>query len=459
MTSHSLLNLSPLDGRYAKQVDNLRLILSEYGLFYFRTIVEVEWFKFLFQEKIVSEQTLSINATDYINTIISQFSLKDAERIKQIEQTTNHDVKAVEYFLKEKMAENSELKPLLEWIHFGCTSEDINNLSYGLMFKKACTEYLIPQIGKILEKLQYFTHTFSSMPMLARTHGQSASPTTIGKEFANVTARLMRQIEQLNQQTYLGKFNGAVGNYNAHIIAFPQHHWPELAKKFVESLNLTFNPLTTQIEPHDYLSEMSHHFIRMNTILIDLDRDIWGYISQHYFRQKIIAGEVGSSTMPHKVNPIDFENSEGNLSLANAIFSFLAERLPISRWQRDLVDSTLLRNIAVAMGHTSLGWNSLIKGLNKLDINQNRVAEDLAEHPEVLAEAIQTLMRARGIEQAYEKLKELTRGKVLTLEILREFIQTQPLSKEDKTSLLKLEPKDYTGLARELSHLEKISGS
>lgn len=448
---HPLFNLSPLDGRYIEQLSDLRPILSEYALFYFRTVIEIRWLDTLLKLPEVNQgKSLSQEAFEFLNKIIDGFSLKDAEHIKAIEKKTNHDVKAVEYFIKEKLTQHSELKHYNEWVHFGCTSEDINNLAYALMLKEAYQSQILPQIKKILVFLQATANKYSQVAMLARTHGQPASPTTVGKEFANLWFRLERQLEQFEKINFLGKFNGAVGNFNAHYITFEGIDWLTLSKNFVESLGLTHNPLTTQIEPHDGLAEFFHCLIRVNTILIDMNRDLWGYISLNYFQQKVVDHEIGSSTMPHKVNPIDFENSEGNLSLANALLSFLSERLPISRWQRDLVDSTLLRNISVALGHSYLGWKACLKGLNKLAVNEAAIANDLSRHPEVLAEAIQTVMRALGVEQAYEQLKALTRGKFLDEQTLLAFIETLELPEPDKAKLRDLKPSNYIGLADKL---------
>lgn len=449
MSDFKLLAISPLDGRYFDKVSSLTQYFSEYAFFKYRVQVEIEWFDTLltiFQQKTSSSPD--------IKNIYTDFSVADSLKIKEIEKVTNHDVKAVEYFVKEKLASYSDYQPHLEKIHFGCTSEDINNLSYALMIKKALNETLLPTLTYVHNVLNDFAKRYANQPMLARTHGQPASPTTLGKEFANFAYRLKQQIQALKQVKILGKFNGAVGNYNAHHIAYPNINWLSISKEFVEKLGLIFNPFTAQIEPHDFLAEIFHALIRINTILIDLNRDIWGYISLAYFSQKTIASEVGSSTMPHKVNPIDFENSEGNLSLANALLSFLAERLPISRWQRDLVDSTLLRNIGTAIGHGFLGWQSCLKGLAKLEMNQQKIEEDLLHHPEVLAEAVQTVMRAHNIANAYEQLKEFSRGKPLSLELFQQFISKLDLPQEEKQRLLKLNPLDYIGLAVNLVESE-----
>jgi adenylosuccinate lyase len=448
----TLTNLSPIDGRYADKVEPLRAILSEYGLIRYRVLVEIRWLQALAQEPAIAEVSpLSQEAQALLESIVTSFSVDDAERVKQIEKTTNHDVKAVEYFLKEKIAGNAELMAVSEFIHFACTSEDINNLSYGLMVKAARDEVLLPQLRKVIAAIKEKAGEYAGQPMLSRTHGQSATPTTLGKEFANVAARLERQVKQLAGVELLGKINGAVGNYNAHTVAYPELDWPVFAQKFVESLGLAFNPYTTQIEPHDYLAEFFHALSRFNTVLIDFDRDVWGYISQGYFKQKTVAGEVGSSTMPHKVNPIDFENSEGNLGLANAVFGHLAEKLPISRWQRDLTDSTVLRNIGVGIAHTVIALQATLKGISKLELNPPVLEADLAENPEVLAEPIQTVMRRYGIEKPYEKLKELTRGRRIDAESLAAFVSALDIPDEAKQRLLVLTPRGYTGYAEILA--------
>jgi adenylosuccinate lyase len=385
-----------------------------------------------------------------LNSIISDFSEADAQAVKDIEKTTNHDVKAVEYFLKDKIKDNAELNAVSEFIHFACTSEDINNLSYALMLKEG-RGLILAEIDACIKAISQLAHDSAEQPMLSRTHGQSATPTTTGKEFANVVARMQRQRQQLAQVELLGKINGAVGNYNAHCVAYPAVNWPQFAQNFVESLGLSFNPYTIQIEPHDYMAEFFHALSRFNTILLDFDRDIWGYISLGYFKQKTIAGEVGSSTMPHKVNPIDFENSEGNLGLANAILNFLSEKLPVSRWQRDLTDSTVLRNIGVGIAHTSIAIQSTLKGISKLEINPQLLNQDLDTNWEVLAEPIQTVMRRYGIEKPYEKLKELTRGNRVTGEGMRAFVEKLEIPAEAKAELLALTPHSYTGYAAELA--------
>lgn len=451
MTNFALTAISPIDGRYANKVEDLRPIFSEYGLIRFRVLVEVRWLQALAKHPLITEvHPFSATADELLNNIIDQFSEADAQRVKDIEKTTNHDVKAVEYLLKEKIAGNAELEKVSEFIHFACTSEDINNLSYALMLKegRVVIQHQISECICALKKLALET---ADQPMLSRTHGQSATPTTVGKEFANVAARMLRQQEQLQAVSLLGKINGAVGNYNAHAVAYPAVDWAEFSKNFVESLGLQWNPYTIQIEPHDYIAEFFHALSRFNTILLDFDRDIWGYISLGYFKQKTIAGEVGSSTMPHKVNPIDFENSEGNIGLANALFGFLAEKLPVSRWQRDLTDSTVLRNIGVGIAHTSIAIQASLKGISKLQINVDAIEADLDANWEVLAEPIQTVMRRYGIEKPYEKLKELTRGHRITPEQMRVFIEGLEIPAEAKAELLVLTPRTYTGYAEKLA--------
>lgn len=447
----TLTAISPIDGRYASKVDALRPIFSEYGLIRFRVEVEVRWLQALAAEAKISEvPAFSDAANQLLNSIISDFSEADAQAVKDIEKTTNHDVKAVEYFLKDKIKNNAELNAVSEFIHFACTSEDINNLSYALMLKEG-RGLILAEIDACIKAISQLAHDSAEQPMLSRTHGQSATPTTTGKEFANVVARMQRQRQQLAQVELLGKINGAVGNYNAHCVAYPAVNWPQFAQNFVESLGLSFNPYTIQIEPHDYMAEFFHALSRFNTILLDFDRDIWGYISLGYFKQKTIAGEVGSSTMPHKVNPIDFENSEGNLGLANAILNFLSEKLPVSRWQRDLTDSTVLRNIGVGIAHTSIAVQSTLKGISKLEINPQLLNQDLDTNWEVLAEPIQTVMRRYGIEKPYEKLKELTRGNRVTGEGMRAFVEKLEIPAEAKAELLALTPHSYTGYAAELA--------
>ncbi|WP_150048160.1 adenylosuccinate lyase [Methylomonas rhizoryzae] len=447
----TLTSISPIDGRYAGKVDALRPIFSEYGLIRYRVEVEVRWLQALAAEtKIVEVPALSAEANDMLNKIVSSFSEADAQAVKDIEKTTNHDVKAVEYFLKAKIKDNAELHAVNEFIHFACTSEDINNLSYALMLKEG-RGLVLAEIDATIDAIKKLALDSAEQPMLSRTHGQSATPTTVGKEMANVVARMQRQRQQLAQVELLGKINGAVGNYNAHSVAYPDVDWAQFAQNFVESLGLTFNPYTIQIEPHDYMAEFFHALSRFNTILLDFDRDVWGYISLGYFKQKTIAGEVGSSTMPHKVNPIDFENSEGNLGLANAIFSFLADKLPVSRWQRDLTDSTVLRNIGVGIAHTSIAIQSSLKGISKLELNPAALDQDLDMNWEVLAEPIQTVMRRYGIEKPYEKLKELTRGQRVTGDGMRAFVEKLQIPEPAKAELMTLTPHSYTGYAAELA--------
>jgi len=448
----TLTALSPIDGRYAGKVDALRPIFSEFGLIRYRVLVEIRWLQALAEASEAGEvAALSPAANQRLEQIIDRFSESDAQRIKEIERTTNHDVKAVEYFLKECIADNDELMQVSEFIHFACTSEDINNLSYALMLKAGRDVVLLPQMDELIAALRTLALEYAECAMLSRTHGQSASPTTMGKEFANFVARLERQRRQLHAVELLGKINGAVGNYNAHRVAYPEVDWPAFAQRFVESLELSWNPYTIQIEPHDYIAELFQALSRFNTILIDLDRDLWGYIALGYFNQKTVAGEVGSSTMPHKVNPIDFENSEGNLGLANAIFQHLSEKLPISRWQRDLTDSTVLRNIGVGIAHTSIAMQSSLKGLSKLQINPERLDADLDANWEVLAEPIQTVMRRYGIEKPYEKLKALTRGNRIEPIALHAFVRSLDIPDDAKQQLLSLTPRDYIGYAANLA--------
>jgi adenylosuccinate lyase len=449
--------LSPLDGRYQSKLDALRSFFSEYALIKHRAWVEVEWLKALAAAKELTEiAPFSPNTIAELDLAISQFSEAEALQVKAIEARTNHDVKALEYWLKEKFDSNPEIKKASEFIHFACTSEDINNLSHGLMLKGARDNVMLPFLNTLILRLTDISHALADTPMLSRTHGQTASPTTVGKEFANVVYRLQRQQAQLNANDILGKINGAVGNFNAHLSAYPDFDWEAFAKAFVEKLGLSYNPMTIQIEPHDYMAELYDCLSRINTILIDLNRDIWGYISVGYFKQKVKAGEIGSSTMPHKVNPIDFENSEGNLGLANALLRHLAEKLPISRWQRDLTDSTVLRNMGVAFGYTLLGYDSCLRGLNKLEANYEKLAADLDNSWEVLAEPIQTVMRRYGIENPYEQLKELTRGKGgINQASLHAFIQTLAIPATAKTQLLALTPANYIGKAVALvKHIE-----
>ncbi|QQD25445.1 adenylosuccinate lyase [Venatoribacter cucullus] len=447
MELSALTAISPLDGRYGSKTVDLRPVFSEFGLIRARVEVEIRWLQRLAAHPAIHEVPPFSTAADAaLNAIVDNFSEEDALRIKKIEATTNHDVKAVEYFIKEKFAGNAELMAVNEFVHFACTSEDINNLSHGLMLK-AGRDVMVPVMQKIADDIRKLAHDYAALPMLSRTHGQTASPTTLGKEMANVVARLERQIKQINAVEILGKINGAVGNYNAHLSAYPAIDWAANAQEFVTSLGLTFNPYTTQIEPHDYIAELFDAFARYNTILIDFDRDIWAYISNGYFKQRTIAGEVGSSTMPHKVNPIDFENSEGNLGLANAVLTHMAQKLPISRWQRDLTDSTVLRNMGVGMGYSLIAYQATLKGISKLQVNEARLADDLNNAWEVLAEPIQTVMRRYGIEQPYEKLKEFTRGKAITQDAMVEFIASLELPQAVKDELNALTPATYIGNA------------
>ena len=448
----SLSALSPLDGRYAAKTDKLRPILSEAGFMHHRVMVEIAWLQALAQAGFAEIKPFSAEAGAHLDKIAAAFSEQDAARIKEIEAVTNHDVKAVEYWLKEQVKDVPELVAASEFIHFGCTSEDINNTSHGMMLKAARDTVMLPALQAIVAKLTDIAHTNAALPMLSRTHGQTASPTTLGKEFANVVARLQRAVKRIADVEILGKMNGAVGNYNAHLSAYPGFDWPAFSKDVIESrLGLTFNPYTIQIEPHDYMAEMFDAIARANTILLDLNRDIWTYVSLGYFKQKLKAGEIGSSTMPHKVNPIDFENSEGNLGLANAVLRHMAEKLPVSRMQRDLTDSTVLRNIGVGFGYALLAYDSCLRGLNKLEVNAARLEQDLDANWEVLAEPVQTVMRRYGIENPYEQLKELTRGKGITREALQEFIGKLAIPQEAKDLLLAMTPANYTGIAAELA--------
>jgi adenylosuccinate lyase len=445
----SLTALSPLDGRYGKKTAPLRLYFSEYGLIRLRVLVEVRWLQALAAQPQIKEvPSFTAQANALLDAVVREFDTADARRVKEIEATTNHDVKAIEYFLKEKTRGTDEIAKVSEFIHFACTSEDINNLAYGLMLQEARAAVLLAAMDRVVAAIEDLAHRYADQPMLARTHGQPASPTTLGKEMANVAYRLRRAREQVANVELLGKINGAVGNYNAHLIAYPELDWPAMAKAFVESLGLRFNPYTTQIEPHDYIAELLQAAARFNTILIDFNRDVWGYISLAYFRQKVVKGEVGSSTMPHKVNPIDFENSEGNLGLANALFHHLAEKLPVSRWQRDLTDSTVLRNLGVGLGYSLLAYDSCLRGIGRLEINPARLAEDLNANWEVLAEAVQTVMRRYGVPEPYERLKELTRGKAgMTPDAMHTFIRGLAIPDEAKQRLLALTPAAYVGNA------------
>ena len=449
----ALTAISPLDGRYGAKVANLRPLFSEFGLMKYRVLVEIEWLKALAAEPTIAEvATFSIATIAELDAVAADFNETDAQAVKDIEAVTNHDVKAIEYFLKKHLAHNVEVMQVSEFIHFACTSEDINNLSHALMLKAGRDKVLLPALDKVIVRLSELAHTLAEQPMLAHTHGQPASPTTVGKELANVVYRLRRSREHIAGVSLMGKINGAVGNYNAHLSAYPDIDWENFAQHFVESLGLTFNPYTIQIEPHDYMAELFDAIARTNTQLIDLDRDLWGYISVGYFKQKVKAGEVGSSTMPHKVNPIDFENSEGNLGIANALLRHLSEKLPISRWQRDLTDSTVLRNMGVALGYAQLGYDSCLRGLNKLEANPFRLEQDLNANWEVLAEPIQTIMRRYGVPNPYEQLKELTRGKHgISKESLHGFILGLKIPDEAKQQLLALSPSTYTGMASVLA--------
>ncbi|HEB55868.1 MAG TPA: adenylosuccinate lyase [Gammaproteobacteria bacterium] len=448
MQLNSLTAVSPIDGRYGSKTDILRPIFSEYGLIHHRVMVEVRWLQHLAAAPQISEvPEFSAHAQSVLDNIVEQFSVDDAQRVKNIERSTNHDVKAVEYFLKEKIAGNAELEKVSEFIHFACTSEDINNLSYALMLTAARNQIILGQLDELIDSIRRMAHDYASIPMLSHTHGQPASPTTVGKEMANVVARLQRQRQQIAAIEIQGKINGAVGNYNAHLSAYPDVDWPAFARDFVSSLGLSWNSYTTQIEPHDYIAELFDALARFNTILLDFDRDIWTYISMGYFKQKTIAGEIGSSTMPHKVNPIDFENSEGNLGLANAIFSHLSNKLPLSRMQRDLTDSTVLRNLGVGIAHSVIAWQSSLRGINKLEVNEARLAAHLDENWEVLAEPIQTVMRRYGIEKPYEKLKDLTRGQRIDANTMQSFIEKLDIPETAKQQLLALTPANYIGNA------------
>lgn len=448
MDLNSLSAVSPIDGRYGSKTSDLRPIFSEFGLIRHRVLVEVRWLQMLASNPDISEvPALSEPASSLLDSIIDNFSIADAQQVKTIERTTNHDVKAVEYFLKDKIEGNDELMAINEFIHFACTSEDINNLSHALMLNEARSKVLLPQLREVIDAITTMAHELAEAPMLCRTHGQPASPSTMGKEMANVASRLERQHKQFKAVSVMGKINGAVGNYNAHYSAYPELNWPEIAQNFVESLGVDFNPYTTQIEPHDYIAEYFDTLARFNTILVDFDRDIWSYISLGYFKQKTIAGEVGSSTMPHKVNPIDFENSEGNLGIANALLNHLSSKLPISRWQRDLSDSTVLRNLGVGIAHSIIAYSSTLRGISKLQINQAALADDLDNTWEILAEPIQTVMRRYGIEKPYEKLKELTRGQSITPETLKNFVNTLDIPEKAKQELQDLTPAAYIGNA------------
>ncbi|MGO2354346.1 MAG: adenylosuccinate lyase [Marinomonas foliarum] len=444
----SLNAISPIDGRYGSKTNVLRRSVSEYGLLRMRVIVEVRWLQALAKHpQIIEVPALSNEASALLDQLAENFSEADAQAIKDIEKTTNHDVKAVEYFIKNKMADNAELAAISEFVHFACTSEDINNLSHALMLREALEKGIAPELKNVIKAVQDLAIEHAEQSMLSRTHGQTASPTTVGKEMANVAARLSRQLKQIENVEFLGKINGAVGNYNAHLSAYPDVDWQAHAEAFVTSLGLTWNPYTTQIEPHDYIAELYDAICRFNTILIDFDRDVWGYISMGFFKQKTIAGEIGSSTMPHKVNPIDFENSEGNLGIANAIMGHLSAKLPISRWQRDLTDSTVLRNLGVGLAHSLIAYQATLKGISKLEINAPRLEADLNSAWEVLAEPIQTVMRRYGIESPYEKLKELTRGRAIDQATIEAFVDTLDMPEQAKAELKALTPSTYIGNA------------
>jgi adenylosuccinate lyase len=455
MEHTSLRALSPVDGRYAGKVEALRDIFSEYGLIRYRVLVEIRWLQWLADEPDIGEvAALSPVVKDMLNRIVDKFSTDDAERVKKIEVTTNHDVKAVEYYIRGKIGGGADIGNIGDFIHFGCTSEDINNLAYGLMLRNARDEVLLPQMKNVLARLRTISTEYADLPMLSRTHGQIASPTTVGKEMKNVVARLARACDQLAGVEVRGKFNGAVGNFNAQVAAYPDADWPHISQRFIESLGLHPNLLTTQIEPHDWTAEYAHALIRFNTILLDLCRDIWGYISLGYFRQRSTEDEVGSSTMPHKVNPIDFENAEGNLGLSTAMLSHFASKLPVSRWQRDLTDSTVQRNFGVAIAYMLIAIHSCLKGLDKLEADPAAMQKDIEQSWEVLGEAIQTVMRRYGIPEPYEKLKALTRGKKVTKELLHDFVNSLDIPDDAKQRLLDLTPATYTGLASSLARID-----
>lgn len=448
----SLTAVSPIDGRYASKCADLRGIFSEFGLMRFRVTVEVEWLKKLAATPAIKEvPAFSAEAIAFLNNIVKNFNVEDAQAIKKHESVTNHDVKAVEYFLKDKVATMPEINAVKEFIHFACTSEDINNNSHALMLKGAREEVIAPMFNQVIDAITELAKKYAEAPMMSRTHGQPASPTTLGKEMANVVYRLRRQLKQIMDVELMAKINGAVGNYNAHMSAYPQVDWKEFSREFEEGLGLTWNPYTIQIEPHDYIAELFDAIARFNTIVLDFDRDIWGYICLGTFKQRTIAGEVGSSTMPHKVNPIDFENSEGNIGIANAIFNHLAGKLPVSRWQRDLTDSTVLRNLGVAVGYTEIAMKSTLKGVSKLEANTQHMLDELDHNWEVLAEPYQTVMRRYGVDKPYEKLKALTRGQKVNREIMLQFIDTLDIPEEGKEALRKLTPANYIGRAVEFA--------
>jgi adenylosuccinate lyase len=454
MELNPLTALSPLDGRYHTKLDSLRTIFSEFGLIFHRTLVEIRWLQFLSAQHLPNLPPLTKEQDTLLNQMIRDFSFEDAMLVKKIEQKTNHDVKAVEYFLQQKLTSLGDFQAYYPFIHFACTSEDINNLAYALMLVKAKQE-LLHSMKNIVQNLSELAVKNADIPMLARTHGQAASPTAVGKELMNFVFRLQKQMDQFSEVRILGKFNGAVGNFNAHHIAYPEINWPELSEQFVSNLGLHYNAYTTQIEPHDFIAEYLHALTRFNNVLIDVNRDLWGYISLNYFQQKAVATEVGSSTMPHKINPIDFENSEGNLGVANALADHMANKLPISRWQRDLTDSTVLRNLGMVAGHSLLAYQAALKGLSKLDINAALIKQDLENHWEVLAEAVQTVMRRYGDTQAYERLKDFSRGKKVDQQLLQEFIQQLNIPTEAKQQLLELTPSTYTGYAIERKFVTK----
>ena len=450
MELSSLTAISPVDGRYAEKTAELRPIFSEYGFMRYRILVEIEWLKTLSANKKIKEvPALGKKAGKLLDNIVLGFNVKDARRIKAIENRTNHDVKAIEYFLKEKIKGNRELEAVSEFIHFACTSEDINNLCHALMLREARTTIILPEINEVITSIKKLSRKYAKVAMLSRTHGQTASPTTLGKEMAVFVYRLQRQSQQISRLAVLGKFNGAVGNFNAHLAAYPNLDWPAISKRFINSLGLEWNPHTTQIESHDYMAEYFQALIRSNTILIDFCRDVWGYISLGYFKQKTVSGEVGSSTMPHKVNPIDFENAEGNFGIANSLLAHLSEKLPVSRWQRDLTDSTTIRNTGTAIAHSLLAWKSCLRGIAKLEVDKNIINRDLDDAWEVLAEPVQTVMRRHGIEEPYEKLKQLTRGKKVDKKRLHAFINKLDIPNQDKKRLLAMTPASYVGNAVE----------
>ena len=450
MDLNTLTAISPIDGRYGSKTEEYRSVFSEYGLIRFRTLVEVRWLQALAANPAITEvEPFSDDANRVLNTLVDDFSTAEAAKVKEIERTTNHDVKAVEYMIKDRFADNEELLRVSEFVHFACTSEDINNLAHALMLREGRDQVLLPLADRVIDAIRGMAHAHAEQPMLSRTHGQPASPTTLGKEMANVVARLQRQREQIAGVQLLGKINGAVGNYNAHLATYPDIDWAAHAKDFVESLGITWNPYTIQIEPHDYMAELFDAIARFNTILVDFCRDVWSYISIGYFKQKTVAGEVGSSTMPHKVNPIDFENAEGNLGIANALFDHLAAKLPVSRWQRDLTDSTVLRNMGVGFAYSSIAWQSALRGIGKLEVNAQRLLDDLDDNWEVLAEPIQTVMRRYGIEEPYEKLKALTRGQRVDQAGMQAFIDGLELPEAVKQSLKAMTPQTYIGNAAE----------